>query len=455
MTEGKRSRAPKYFLLIGVCFIGVICSICIFGGAKRQFQYSKIAKLLSCSLVFTTLFITTVEYMSKKHITKLLENASRDMKSKRWYYKQYAIFTLLVMLLSYGAIALSIYVNISYLWMLGGLLMAVSFQVYLGIILQFFVLFFMCELQQYELEQFFIGFIFAAGICMLAIYMRQISNLGYVIIIGVVGNFVAIVLEEDFLFERVFSLKSLLSEVSVFMVILVAAWLAWIYRGFFKYGNLGFVRDGVKSFFSKEGKEWEEGMIVRIGDLLNHSNESSVFKDALEKLGNSNYSLLKQLRETKPEVYQHSKQVAVLAEGSAEQIGVDRQLVYIGGLYHEIGRLYANDYIEESLVIGKQNGFPQKLLKIIEEHNVKNKFPTSKEAAVLMLADSVVFLLERADEKGIKDLESINGMIEGLFQIRYDKGELDYSGLTIRDYKVLREYCLEYSQMMAGNHRQA
>ena len=195
-------------------------------------------------------------------------------------------------------------------------------------------------------------------------------------------------------------------------------------------------------------------MLVRIGDLENYSKNNGKKRDFLEKLGNTNHPLIKQLKEMRPKVYLHSKQVAVLAEGAAEQIGIDKQLVYVGGLYHEIGKLYSKDYVAEGISIGRQHGFPKELVDLIAEHNVKCKIPTSKESAVLMLADSVIFLLEHMEEKGVQKNKSVQDMIESIFRIRYEKGELDQSGLTIKDFKVLKRYCMDYGLMMSGKEEE-
>lgn len=92
---------------------------------------------------------------------------------------------------------------------------------------------------------------------------------------------------------------------------------------------------------------------------------------------------------------------------------------------------------------------------MIAEHNVTYKIPTTKEAAVLMLADSVIFFLEHIEEKGLQKNKSVEDMIASIFQIRYEKGELDQSGLTIRDFKVLRDYCIDYSLMISGKENES
>lgn len=442
--KGKRNKSPRDFQIYGIIFVAMVMVICIFGGLEQHFTYLKIGKMLIGSVIATVLFTTVIGYICKKNVVQFKEKGTKE---KQQCYQRYAFLFGFVMLISYGMVFGSVYWNISNFWMLGGLILAISLNPYIGIALQFFIFFLSCTFQGFGLEFFSIYFIFGASLCLLAPFLRQISTMGYVIIIGLVGNCIAIILEKNFDLEKIISIECLYHEISIFLVILLSVWISWINRGFFVNGSFRFMKTGIKSFFSD--KDWEEDMLVRIEELEEPSNKRVEGKSSLEKLGNSNYPLLKQLKDTKPKVYQHCKQVAVLAEGAAEQIGIDKQLVYIGGLYHEIGKLHSKDYIKEGILIGKQYGFPRELIKLIMEHNVKNKIPTTKEAAVLMLADSVIFLLDHIEQYSLQENKSVKDMIEKVFRIRFEKGELDQSGLTIRDFKVLKHYYVDYSLMIS------
>ena len=74
-----------------------------------------------------------------------------------------------------------------------------------------------------------------------------------------------------------------------------------------------------------------------------------------------------------PGVIAHCRAVSRTAVALAEkvkQVGVDRELVRLGGLFHDIGRSRSHD-IHHALVgvtIGRELGFPEALLSIIERH---------------------------------------------------------------------------------------
>lgn len=448
--KGKVGKSPRYFQIIGIVLVVIAMVICIIGGKEQQFSSLKIGKLLSGSVIVTTLFTTIMEYICKKNVEQLKE---KNIAKKKQCYRRYAFLFAFVMMISYGMILGSVYGKLFSFWMLGGMILSVSLNPYIGIALHFFVFFLSCIFQGFGLEYFSIYFILGAGLCLLSPFLRQMSTLGYVMILGLVGNGIAIILEKDFSLNNVVSMDSFYSEISIFFVILFSVWISWIYQGYFVHGSFQFIRTGVKSFFSDKEDDWEEEMLVRIEDLERISKNKLKERDYLGKFGNDDYPLMKQLEDTKHEVYWHSKQVAVLAKGAAEQIGIDKQLVYIGGLYHEIGKLHSKDYIAEGISIGTQYGFPMELIELIKEHNVKYKIPTTKEAAVLMLADSVIFLLEHMEKKGMQKNKSVKDMIESIFRIRYERGELDQSGLTIRDFKVLEQYCVDYSLMISRKEK--
>jgi len=154
--------------------------------------------------------------------------------------------------------------------------------------------------------------------------------------------------------------------------------------------------------------------------------------------------LLRQLQQLAPGTFNHSRQVADIAETATEAIGGDSLLAYVGGLYHDIGKMNKPEYFVENqsgfnrhkdlkpsmsllIIIGhvkdgielaKEYDLPRDLIHFIEAHhgttlveyfyhaamkeakedgNPINEMqfrypgpkPQTKEAAVLMIADAV------------------------------------------------------------------
>ena len=101
---------------------------------------------------------------------------------------------------------------------------------------------------------------------------------------------------------------------------------------------------------------------------------------SLTELKDTRNNLLKKLQELAPGTFNHSRQVADIAETAAEAIGCDSLLAYVGGLYHDIGKMNKPEYFIEN-----QSGFnrhttlkPSMSLLIIIGH-VKDGIELAKE----------------------------------------------------------------------------
>ncbi len=73
---------------------------------------------------------------------------------------------------------------------------------------------------------------------------------------------------------------------------------------------------------------------------------------SLTELKDTRNNLLKKLQELAPGTFNHSRQVADIAESAAEAIGCNSLLAYVGGLYHDIGKMNKPEYFIEN-----QSGF--------------------------------------------------------------------------------------------------
>ena len=94
----------------------------------------------------------------------------------------------------------------------------------------------------------------------------------------------------------------------------------------------------------------------------------------LLELSSTNTRLLRELNEKAPGTFQHSMQVANLAEAAANEIGANSMLVRTGALYHDIGKILNPMYFIEnqSTGVNPHNDLsPSDSAKIIIEHVIK------------------------------------------------------------------------------------
>jgi putative nucleotidyltransferase with HDIG domain len=209
----------------------------------------------------------------------------------------------------------------------------------------------------------------------------------------------------------------------------------------------------------------------------------------LMELSDTNQKLLRELAEKAPGTFQHSMQVANLAEEAIIKIGGNPLLVRTGALYHDIGKLSNPIYfienqrtgfnphdmhefdesadiiinhVREGIELARKNKLPKQLLAFIITHHGTGKVqyfyrsyikkfpnkdvdisrfsypgpkPNSKETAVLMMADSV-----EAASRSLTDYTdtTIDNLVESIINKHISDGQLDNSNVTFRDVTTIK-----------------
>lgn len=210
----------------------------------------------------------------------------------------------------------------------------------------------------------------------------------------------------------------------------------------------------------------------------------------LLELSDTNNPLLRELVEKAPGTFQHSMQVANLAEEAIRRIGGNALLVRTGALYHDIGKADMPVYFIEnqtgginpheeltfeesaSIIIShvirgvekaKAGKLPDIVIDFIRTHHgttntayfltlyKKNNpkdfvdeelfrypgpVPYSKETAVLMMADAV-----EASSRSLKnhDGESIDQLVEKIIDDQADQHQFDNSNITLKDITAIKK----------------
>jgi len=203
------------------------------------------------------------------------------------------------------------------------------------------------------------------------------------------------------------------------------------------------------------------------------------------------HPLLQRLLRNAPGTYQHSLQVANLAEQAAEAIGADGLLVRVGAIYHDCGKsqnpqFFIENQIQDKLdphddidpvtsaqtIIGhvldgvelaKKYHLPDRIIDFIREHHGtmythyqysqavkeagnpgemdKSLFtypgprPQSQETALLMLADGTE---ARARAEVPKDEDELRLLIDNVFNFIEKNNQLDDTNLTLRNLQDVK-----------------
>lgn len=171
--------------------------------------------------------------------------------------------------------------------------------------------------------------------------------------------------------------------------------------------------------------------------------EQPADEEALTALCAENAPLLEQLRISHRNAYLHARRVALLSSEIAENLeGVQNILVKAGGYYHEIGRLLGKNTMDNTLLVAEREGFPAELCDVLREHSVNGDKPTTKEAALVLLTDNICSMCEYL-KKNQSGRLLIDKVIDKALNLRLSKGDLNDSGLTVKEFSVIRNSMAE------------
>ena len=354
----------------------------------------------------------------------------KDKKQKRLFFVCYGISFVLTVA---GKI-----IGLDIGWMIGGWMFSVVCNSFFGMLIQILFCFVNGFLWQSTLEMFLWSFLLAVGMCVLMPYVRKISNLGYVILLGLLSKIMLLILQEDLIWKNILTWKNVRSELALFIYLLLSAFGGWLLQGFIMQGGISFIRESFRNFFKEEQDVWEEGTFAKIDDVV---NERGIKKNELEPFLKTDYELRLRLKKELPKVYSHSLMVAQVSKAAAKELQVEEQICYAGGLYHEIGKLEDPNYIQAGILLAKRKHFPDRLLTIMEQHNVRGGVAKTPEAAIVMMTDSVLSVLERVEEKTVPEQKE---MIKKLFNLRVEQGALEASGLGLCEYRKLLCFFMDW-----------
>jgi cyclic-di-AMP phosphodiesterase PgpH len=215
----------------------------------------------------------------------------------------------------------------------------------------------------------------------------------------------------------------------------------------------------------------------------------AVSRDKLLDLTDLEQPLLKKMAREAPGSWEHARSMANLAEAAASAIGADALLVRVGAYYHDLGKTVQPTYFVENLAPGGESphdeldpdvsadaimahvvsgakilrdaGVPEQIVEFVYTHHgtqlveyfwnkneqagnpkklTEKHFrypgmkPQTKEAAILMLVDSIEAASRTIDPPSREKFEE---MIQRIVFSKVVAAQLDESGLTVVDLRVL------------------
>ncbi len=342
--------------------------------------------------------------------------------------------------------------------------------------------------------------LYLVPLCIMPIVIRvffdtRLALFSYVITILIIGSVAPNGF--DFVFTQIvagmvtiFSIKNIRKRSHVFIAVLL------IYFSYFIcYIGLAIIHEG-----NMVSVKWENAFWLLANVLLTLFAYPLIYflerifgitsDISLIELADSNNQLLRELSIKAPGTFQHSLQVANLAEAAIFKIGGNALLIRVGALYHDIGKMemplyYIENQVTQvnphddlafeesaSIIIGhvlagvekaKKNNLPDIVIDFIRTHhgtsrvqyfyesflkNFPDKLvdeeafhypgpkPFSKETAVLMMADSV----EAASRSLQKhDAETISKLVDSIIEHQIEEEQFSNCNITFRDITELKK----------------
>lgn len=167
------------------------------------------------------------------------------------------------------------------------------------------------------------------------------------------------------------------------------------------------------------------------------------YRDDYLRLNDPEYALLVEQKQFSNEEYYHAIHTAYFCDKLAKKIGADASLAKAGGYYHKIGKMRGENNLVQSLQIGEEHKFPPDLMELLREYGSKHTKLHSKEAAIVLLADSVVssvMFLFAKDKNATLDYEQIVAVV---FQKKLERNAFKDCDLTLQELATLKKTFVE------------
>lgn len=219
----------------------------------------------------------------------------------------------------------------------------------------------------------------------------------------------------------------------------------------------------------------------------------------LLELSGLRHPLLRKLEAEAPGTWQHTLNVAKLAEAAAIEIGANYLLVRTGCYFHDIGKmtkpefftenqltredkmrhhvlkpqmstLIIKNHVKEGIELAREAGLPQRIIDFIAQHHGNGLIvyfyhkamssyekgeskepvrqedyryagpkPQSIEAAIVLLADSVeATATAKLSGRTVRE-DEIRQLVRTIVFDRFNDGQFDECNLTMRDLNIIRE----------------
>lgn len=336
------------------------------------------------------------------------------------YLRENRRYDMVYLPLVYGVIVLGLVLMIfgdkipyGYLWLIPSVFVALvvgfeySYVLFLGLLFQNIIF----QSNNIDVIAIIISFLYGSLVCFLLSHRVSKKMLPYIFLTMLSVECLFVILKYRFIFSAIVADKiNVIVELASVLVLEI-----------FVYVHLLLARKGGR-FFNEEMKQLH--LEKRVFGLLE-----------------ADYSLLLKLQEFSGSVFVHSMRISRVSAEAADCINANVIMAQAGGMYHEIGRLTGDkNYIEAGAKLLEEKRFPKQIVKIVREHQGVDAKPTSPEACIVMMAESILTTYDYLEKKGQVGKLSNKQLVDKVFYNKMKKGYFEQCDMTIKQIDRLRKY---------------
>lgn len=174
--------------------------------------------------------------------------------------------------------------------------------------------------------------------------------------------------------------------------------------------------------------------------------------DSVESIIRENYSLVQDMKKYSMSEYVHAMKVSTLSRKCASEIGADEKTAAAAGFYYRLGVLEGEPFIENSIRLAEEKGFPEDVVLILSEYGGQERKPSTRESAIVHIVDACLKKIEMLNEHNLYTSWNDDMVIYQTLNELSASGVYDESGLSMNQFLKIREYLVREGMGYDNKH---
>ena len=171
-------------------------------------------------------------------------------------------------------------------------------------------------------------------------------------------------------------------------------------------------------------------------------------RNVYESLLDDEYPLLQDIRRFSKQEYDHARKVSYYAGICAKEIGANEAVAMAGGLYYRLGKIVGEPEVDSGVRVAYNHCFPPAVITILEEFGALQRFPSTKESAIVHMIDSLVTKIEVLGEGTMASAWNQDMVIYQTLNEFSSQGVYDNSGISINQFLKIRERMVQEGDLL-------